>query len=127
MNLIVAYIYLTLAIVLEVGATFFLRLSDGFTKPLYSILSILCFVLSLGGSARALVVLSVTVVYAIWSSLGTVLTAVVGRLVFAEQFGYTKLIGLVFIVVGVVFMNIEFPTVTTESMADDTVLPINAT
>ncbi|KAL0249129.1 hypothetical protein GEMRC1_004362 [Eukaryota sp. GEM-RC1] len=113
MNLLVGYLILMVSIVFEVFGTFFLRLSEGFKNYLQSALSLTCFIISLFLSSQALEVIPLTVFYAIWSSVGTVLTAIVGRFYFLENFGYPKLIGLILIVFGVVFMNIDLEDVKT--------------
>ncbi|KAL0222625.1 hypothetical protein RCL1_002479 [Eukaryota sp. TZLM3-RCL] len=107
MSLLSASLSLALSIVLEVVATLFQRLSLGFTRFWFSFFSIVSFFLSLLLSSRALTIIPITVVYAIWSSLGTLLTAVCGRLFFHEQFSKYKISGLFFIIIGVIFMSIE--------------------
>ncbi|KMN37102.1 multidrug efflux SMR transporter [Lysinibacillus sp. LK3] len=51
--------------------------------------------------------LEIGVAYAIWSGVGTALAATIGVLVFKEGFDRKKLIGIGFIIFGVVLLNLS--------------------
>lgn len=51
--------------------------------------------------------LEIGVAYAIWSGVGTALAATIGVLVFKEGFDRKKLIGIAFIIFGVVLLNLS--------------------
>ena len=44
--------------------------------------------------------------YAIWSGLGTALTAIVGVIVYKEVMNVAKLLGLLLIIIGVAILNL---------------------
>ncbi|MEO0501627.1 MAG: SMR family transporter, partial [Pseudomonadota bacterium] len=65
-----AWLFLAAAIALEIVGTFLLKLSDGFAKPLWGGLSILCYSACFWVLAPAMKALPLGVVYAIWSGIG---------------------------------------------------------
>jgi small multidrug resistance pump len=102
------WVYLLSAIVLEVGGTLSLKLSDGLMKRGPVLLMILLYGLSFFAFSHALKHMEVGTAYAIFSALGTALMASVGILWFNEPATVLKIISLVMIVVGVVGLNLNF-------------------
>jgi small multidrug resistance pump len=100
------WIYLALAILLEVAGTTCMKLSDGFTKMVPSILLFVFYTLSFGMLTLALKRIDVSVAYAVWSGAGTALIATIGVLWFKEPMTALKLISLALIIVGVVGLNL---------------------
>ena len=72
------WIYLLSAILLEVSGTMSMKLSEGLTKTIPSILIFIFYGLSLSLLTLALKSIPVSVAYAIWSGIGTALIAVIG-------------------------------------------------
>ena len=99
------WIYLALAILLEVAGTTCMKLSDGFTKLVPSILLFVFYALSFGMLTLALKRIDVSVAYAVWSGVGTALIATIGVLWFKEPMTALKLISLALIIIGVVGLN----------------------
>jgi small multidrug resistance pump len=101
------WLWLFLAIALEVTATILMKYSDGFTR-LYPTLGMLLFyALSLAPLARVLKQLDVGSVYAIWSALGTAAVALIGMLLFHEPASGFKVFSLALIIAGVVGLNLS--------------------
>ena len=98
--------YLALAILLEVAGTTCMKLSDGFTKMVPSILLFVFYTLSFGMLTLALKRIDVSIAYAVWSGVGTALIATVGVLWFREPMTALKLISLGLIIIGVVGLNL---------------------
>lgn len=73
-----AFAWLLCAILLEVVGTAGLKLSEGFTKPLFTIGALCCYAASFYFLSVTLKSIPVGVAYAIWSGLGIVLTTIVG-------------------------------------------------
>jgi small multidrug resistance pump len=99
------WLYLAVAIVLEVVATSALKASDGFTRLLPSVLVVV-------GYSAAFYLLSVTlrtmpvgVVYAVWSGVGVVLITLVGWLWFKQALDVPAFIGIGLIAAGVIVLN----------------------
>jgi len=99
------------AIVLEVGGTLSLKLSDGLVKRGPVLLMVLMYGLSFFAFSHALKHMEVGTAYAIFSALGTALMASVGILWFNEPATVLKLVSLFLIVLGVVGLNLNFAVV----------------
>jgi small multidrug resistance pump len=102
------WVYLLSAIVLEVGGTLSLKLSDGLMKRGPVLLMILLYGLSFFAFSHALKHMEVGTAYAIFSALGTALMASVGILWFNEPATVLKIVSLVMIIVGVIGLNVNF-------------------
>jgi small multidrug resistance pump len=100
-----SWILLIVAIILEVAGTTSMKLSEGFTKIVPSILIAVFYGLSLAALAFTLKKIDVGVAYAVWSGLGTALIATVGILWFKEPLTAIKMISIGFIIIGVVGLN----------------------
>ena len=101
------WLYLVLAILLEVSGTTCMKLSEGFTRMVPSILLVVFYTLSFGMLTLALKKIDVSVAYAIWSGVGTALIASIGVLWFKEPATAMKLISLGLIIIGVVGLNLS--------------------
>ena len=103
----ISWIYLTIAIVLEVMGTTAMKLSEGLTRWLPTMLIFVFYGLSFIGLALALKKLEVSVAYAIWSGLGTALIAVIGFVYFHESVTPLKLASLALIILGVIGLRLS--------------------
>jgi multidrug resistance protein EbrB len=101
----VGYTALGIAIASEVAGTTMLKMSEGFTQLLPSIGVIIGFVIAFYSLSISLRELPLSLAYAIWSGVGTVLTAIVGIVVWGDPFGILMFAGIVLIVGGVVLLN----------------------
>jgi small multidrug resistance pump len=102
-----SWLYLVLAIVLEVSGTTAMKLSQGFTKMLPSVLMFVCYGLSLSALTLALKRIEVSVAYAVWSGLGTALIATVGVLWLKEPINSLKVVSVMLIIMGVIGLNLS--------------------
>jgi small multidrug resistance pump len=102
-----SWLYLVLAIVLEVSGTTSMKLSQGFTQMLPSVLMFLFYGLSLAALTLALKSIDVSVAYAVWSGLGTALIATVGVLWLKEPLNALKVVSLMLIIIGVIGLNLS--------------------
>ena len=92
---------LAIAIVLEVAGTTSMRLSEGFSRLTPSVLIFVFYAASFALNTLVIRVLGLSVVYAVWSGVGTVLTALIGFLYFKEPATTLKMISIGLIVIGV--------------------------
>jgi small multidrug resistance pump len=99
-------IFLCGAIAAEIVATTSLKLSEGFTKPLPAVATVLGYAISFYLLSLALKRMELGVAYAIWSGVGTAAMALMGYWLFAESLTLTKLVSIACIVVGVVGLNL---------------------
>jgi small multidrug resistance pump len=96
-----------IAIVLEVAGTTSMKLSAGFTKPLYGVLLFVFYFSSFAVLTLALKKIDVSLAYAIWAGAGTALIAVIGIFYFNEPLSLQKILGVLLIVGGVVALNLS--------------------
>jgi len=93
--------------VLEVAGTTSMKLSEGFTKLVPSVLLFVFYVASFAALTFALKKIEVSVAYAVWSGVGTALIAAIGILYFREGATVLKVISILLIIVGVVGLNLS--------------------
>ena len=97
---------LTFAIVLEVAGTTNMKLSEGFSNLVPSVLVIFFYALSIIALTFAVNRLEVSVAYAVWSGMGTALVAMIGLWFFRESVTSVKVVALGLIIVGVVMLHL---------------------
>jgi small multidrug resistance pump len=100
------YLYLAIAIVSEVVATSFLKLSDGFSKPVPSLVTAAGYAVSFYCLSLALREIPTGIAYAIWSGVGIVLISTVAWLFQGQRLDAAALGGLALIIAGVVVINV---------------------
>jgi len=101
-----SWLLLFLAVVFEVVGTSAIKQSAGFTKFWPSAAVAVCFVLAFYLLTFSLKVLPIGVVYAVWSGMGIVLISVIGHWFFNERLDTPAIIGVSFILAGVVIMQV---------------------
>lgn len=100
------WVLLTGAIVSEVIGTLALRASEGFSKPVPTVLMLVAYVVSFVLLAQTLERgMSVGVAYAIWSGLGVALVAVLGRVLFDDALTWVTAVGIAVIIGGVAIVE----------------------
>ncbi len=102
-----AWLYLFVSIVLEVCGTISMKLSEGFSKPLFAIPMIIFYVLSILIFTLALRKIEISVAYAIWGGVGTALITAIGIFYFKDIVTLQKLLFIGLIIVGVVGLNLS--------------------
>ncbi|MGP2442019.1 DMT family transporter [Streptomyces sp. JW3] len=100
------YLLLVGAIAAEVAGTTAMKYSEGFSRLLPSLLTVLGYIVSFSLLAQTLKTLSVGTAYAIWSGLGTAAIAAIGILFMGEGMTVAKAAGIALIIVGVVVLNL---------------------
>lgn len=100
------YAYLGAAILLEVSGTLAVKASQGFSRALPTIFSIVCYILSMLALAMAVKRMDVGVAYAIWCGIGIALITVGGVVLFREPITFAKVFWLALIAIGCVGLNL---------------------
>ena len=95
------WLYLVIAILLEVSGTTCMKFSEGFSKLVPTLFIFIFYGLSFTFLSLALKVLPIALTYAIWSGAGTAVITVIGVLWFGEGINAIKLISLLLIIIGV--------------------------
>ncbi|MAY14377.1 MAG: QacE family quaternary ammonium compound efflux SMR transporter [Oceanospirillaceae bacterium] len=97
---------LAIAIIAEVIATSALKVSEGFTRLIPSLVVVVGYSIAFYGLALTLKTIPVGVAYAIWSGMGIVLVTLIGWFLFDQKLDPAAIIGMVLIIAGVVVMNV---------------------
>lgn len=101
-----AWLLLFVAGLLEVAWALGLKASQGFTRPLPSVLTIIAMVASFYLLAQAMKVLPVGTAYAIWVGIGAVGTVVLGIVIYGDSANPLRLVSLVLILAGLVGLKL---------------------
>lgn len=99
-------IFLIVAILFEILATSLLKVSDQFTKLVPTVISIVAYIIAFYLLSLSLKVLPVGVAYAIWSGVGIVFISLIGYFFFKQSLDLAAIIGIAFIVTGVLIVNV---------------------
>jgi quaternary ammonium compound-resistance protein SugE len=102
-----AWIYLLLAGLLEVVWAYSMKLSDGFTRPVPTAVTLVTMVGSFGLLSLAMRSLPLGTAYTIWTGIGAVGAFAVGILVLGEQVSVSRLLAVGLIVSGLVMMKMS--------------------
>ncbi len=101
-----SWLCLFLAIVCEVSGTTCMKLSHGFTRLWPSVLLFVFYAFSFTFMTITIKKLEVSLVYAIWSGVGTLLIAAIGILIFHEHVSPLKIVSTILIIAGVMGLNL---------------------
>jgi quaternary ammonium compound-resistance protein SugE len=97
-----AWLYLFIAGLLEVGWAIGLKYTEGFTRLMPTVLTVAAMVLSIAMLGIALRTLPVGTAYAVWTGIGAVGTAMLGIYLFGDPATVMRLACIGLIVVGIV-------------------------
>ena len=101
-----AWIYLTVAGLLEIGWAIGLKYTDGFTRLLPSLWTVASMILSIVLLGLALRTLPVGTAYAVWTGIGAIGTAALGIYLFAEPATVARLLCIGLILSGIVGLKL---------------------
>jgi quaternary ammonium compound-resistance protein SugE len=101
-----AWIYLFVAGLFEMGWAIGLKYTEGFTRLVPSLLTVAAMILSLALLALALKTLPVGTAYAVWTGIGAVGTAALGIYLFGEPATAARLASMSLIVAGIVGLKL---------------------
>lgn len=100
------WIYLLIAGACEIMWAMTMKMSDGFTVVLYSVLTVVGYVASAVFLALALKQLPLGVAYAMWTGMGIVGTTLLGVFVFEEKLSAPQAICVILIMIGIAGLKI---------------------
>lgn len=101
-----AWIYLILAGICEIGWAFGLKYSEGFSKIGVSIVTVLGMILSFVLLAQAMKHLPLGTAYGIWTGIGAAGTAILGIVFLNEPRDLIRIICILLIITGVVGLKV---------------------
>lgn len=103
---IMAWIYLLVAGLFECVWAVGLKYTEGFSKPVPSIITVLAMAASVWLLALAMKEIPIGTAYAIWTGIGAVGVAVTGMLLFDESKELVRMMCLLLIVTGIIGLKV---------------------
>lgn len=100
------WIILLIAVIGEVVATTSLKLSEGFTKLVPSVVVVVGYAIAFYCLSITLKFIPLGIAYAVWSGLGIVTVSILGWLVFGQKLDIWALLGMFLIICGVLILNL---------------------
>ncbi|MEO8560107.1 MAG: quaternary ammonium compound efflux SMR transporter SugE [Rhodospirillales bacterium] len=104
-----AWLVLAVAGLCEIGWAIGLKYTEGFTKLVPSILTVLAMIVSVALLGWALKSLPVGTAYAVWTGIGAVGTAILGIVLFGDPATAARLGCIGLIVLGIVGLKVVTP------------------
>lgn len=104
---LIHYIYMAVAILLEVAANIFIKWSAGFSRWLIGALGITCILGSFTALSRAVEGIDLSIAYALWGGAGIVLTTAAAWLLFKQKLNRTGCLGIALIVAGISVLKLS--------------------
>lgn len=104
-----AWIYLGIAGLLEIVWAYAMKLSEGFSRPLPTAITLVGMVASVWFLSLSMKVLPLGTAYVIWTGIGAVGAFVLGIAVLGESVDLLRLVAAVLIVSGLVLMKLGSP------------------
>ena len=106
MSTSVAWILLTLAGLFEVAWAVGLKYTQGFSRPIPTVLTVAAMIISMGLLGVAARQLPIGTAYAVWTGVGVFGTAVLGMYLFGESTAPLRLLCLAFIITGIIGLKL---------------------
>ena len=101
-----AWAYLAVAGLFEIGWAIGLKYSDGFSKPVPSLFTVLAMVLSVWLLSIAMRTIPVGTAYAVWTGIGAIGVAVLGMVLFGESREFLRVVCLFLIIAGIIGLKL---------------------
>jgi len=98
--------FLALAIVLEIVANIFLKMSDGFRKMWMGLLSLLSVLGAFSALAQAVKGIELSVAYALWGGFGIAATITAGWVLFGQRLNSKGWVGVMLLIIGMVLIKL---------------------
>ena len=101
------WLLLLLAISAEVIGTSCLKLSQGFSRPVPTLVVLSAYAISMTLMSRVVQVLPMGLTYALWSGIGIVAIVLIGLMFYRQVPTTGQLVGMALITAGVVTVNLQ--------------------
>ncbi|WP_199155066.1 multidrug/spermidine efflux SMR transporter subunit MdtI [Chromobacterium sp. ASV23] len=100
------YVFMLLAILLEVAANIFIKYSDGFRRRGFGALGIASILVSFTALSQAVKGIDLSIAYAIWGGTGIFLTTIAGWALFKQHLSRRGWLGIALIVTGMSLLKL---------------------
>lgn len=107
-----AWIYLVIGGILEVGWAIGLSLSKGFTEPLTSVITVILLLISFYFFAKSMKMMPIGTAYAAFTGIGAGGTSIIGMIFLGDEVSFAKIFFislLIFSVLGLKFSSKDEP------------------
>ena len=101
-----AWAYLAVAGLFEIGWAIGLKYSEGFSKPVPSLLTVAAMAMSIWLLAVAMKTIPVGTAYAVWTGIGAIGVAILGMVLFGESREILRIICLFLIIAGIIGLKL---------------------
>lgn len=99
------WILLSIGVVIEVLASASLKLSDGFTKPGFAVLTLACFAVAFYFMSLVVRTMPLGIAHSVWAGGGIAGVTLMGAVVFGQTLDGYAYLGIGLIMAGVVVLN----------------------
>ncbi|MDV2858589.1 MULTISPECIES: multidrug/spermidine efflux SMR transporter subunit MdtI [Oceanimonas] len=103
---LIHYVFMLLAIVLEVAANILIKYSDGFRKRMIGTLGIISILASFTSLSQAVKGIDLSVAYALWGGIGILLTSSTALVLFRQRLNRVECSGVAAIFLGVILLKL---------------------
>jgi quaternary ammonium compound-resistance protein SugE len=104
-----AWFYVLIGGLLEIGWAYGMKESEGFTRPLPSAVTIILLIVSFYFFAKSMTMLETGVAYAVYTGIGTAGTAVIGMMFLGESAGPLRIFFLALLIGGIIGLKVISP------------------
>lgn len=101
-----AWIFLLLAGFFEICFTVSLKYSQGFTKLIPSIITVIFIVLSFFAVSQSMKTIPIGTAYAVWAGIGAAGTVVTGIIFFGDSAHIVRLLSIMLIIIGIIGLKL---------------------
>ena len=101
-----SWLYLVIAGLFECGWAIGLKYTEGFSKPIPTVLTVIAMVISFWLLSIAMKTIPVGTAYAIWTGIGAVGVAIMGMFLFNESKDILRILCLLLIVTGIIGLKL---------------------
>ncbi|WP_411753250.1 multidrug/spermidine efflux SMR transporter subunit MdtI [Serratia sp. (in: enterobacteria)] len=98
--------FLALAIVLEIVANIFLKMSNGFSRVWLGLLSLVSVLGAFSALAQAVKGIDLSVAYALWGGFGIAATIAAGWILFGQRLNAKGWMGLALLLTGMIIIKL---------------------
>ncbi|MFD1020725.1 DMT family transporter [Thalassobacillus hwangdonensis] len=101
-----AWVYLLVGSLFEIAWAMGLKLSEGFTQPLISAITVALIFISFYFFTKALREIDIGTGYAVFTGIGTIGTTIIGILMLGDKVSFTKLLFIIILITGIIGLKV---------------------
>ncbi len=102
----IAWLFLLLAGFFEICFTIALKYSQGFTRFIPSMITVVFIVLSFFSVSQAMKTIPIGTAYAVWAGIGAAGTVACGIIFFGDSYHIVRLLSIVLIIIGIIGLKL---------------------